>query len=46
MSKEERPSDQLSRLIMEIGGGWIAGTIIGTVIGVILLLIILLLMSC
>ena len=45
MSKEERPSDQLSRLIMEIGGGWIAGTIIGTVIGVILLLIILLLMS-
>lgn len=46
MSKEERPSDQLSRLIMEIGGGWIAGKIIGTVIGVILLLIILLLMSC
>lgn len=45
MSKEERPSDQLSRLIMEIGGGWIAGKIIGTVIGVILLLIILLLMS-
>ena len=45
MSKEERPSDQLTRLIMEIGGGWIAGKIIGAVIGVILTLIILLIIS-
>lgn len=44
MSKEERPSDQLSRLIMEIGGGWVIGSIIGTILGIILTVIIVLLM--
>lgn len=46
MSKNERPSDQLARLIMEIGGGWILGKIIGAVIGVIIVLIIILVASC
>jgi len=43
MSKDERPSDQLSRLIMEIGGGWIKGSIIGYILGIIAAIIIILL---
>lgn len=43
MSEKERPSDQLARLIMEIGGGWVIGSIIGTILGIILTVIIVLL---
>ena len=46
MSKEERPSDQLARLIMEIGGGLIAGKVIGTILAGIMLLIIILIGLC
>lgn len=47
MSKEERPSDQLARLIMEIGGGVLAGKVIGVVIaGAILLFLALIGLCC
>lgn len=45
MKKNERPSDQLARLIMEIGGGWFLGKIIGICIAVFILLIIILIAS-
>lgn len=42
MGKNKGAADELARLIMEIGGGWIIGKIIGTVlVGVIILIIIL-----
>ena len=46
MGKIERPSDQLARLIMEIGGGWILGKIIGTILAIVIILIIILIASC
>ena len=46
MGKKDRHSDQLARLIMEIGGGLILGKIIGTVIAIVIILIIILIASC
>ena len=46
MGKKDRSSDQLARLIMEIGGGLFLGKIIGTVIAIVIILIIILIASC